>query len=219
MHSSFLLKWLSWLRPVRTVTAQGRHGALEVRWERGRKVLNAEQSNQSFGSLHGVMQDAFQHLDLERDPPKSILLLGLGGGSVIHILRKEHELRAPITAVEIDPAMIYLSRTEFQLDSYADLKLIQGDAIVQIHALKERYDLIIVDLFADLDLAQGVDTAGFVHALRDRCEEGGAVCFNTLGHDAKSEARCERVKALLSRIFHSVEVLRMEEVNHVFIAR
>ncbi len=219
MISSFLFKWLSWVWPVRSTTAEGRHGKLEVRWEYGRKVLNAAQSNQSFGSLHTVMQHAFKHLELDRNPPKNVLLLGLGGGSVVHILRKEFGLKAPITAVEIDPTMIHLARTEFQLDSYADLKLVQGDAIVQIHAIRDRFDLVVVDLFADLDLAHGVDTSGFAHALRDRCGEDGILCFNAVAYDPTSAARCERVKEHLTRVFHSVEELNVEEVNRVFIAR
>lgn len=219
MISSFLFKWLSWVWPVRSTTVEGRHGKLEVRWEYGRKVLNATQSNQSFGSLHTVMQHAFKHLELDRNPPKNVLLLGLGGGSVVHILRKEFGLHAPITAVEIDPTMIHLARTEFQLDSYSYLKLIQGDAIVQVHAIRERFDLVVVDLFADLDMAHGIDTSGFVHALRDRCGEDGVLCFNAVAYDAASAARCERVKEHLTRVFHFVEELNMEEVNRVFIAR
>lgn len=219
MHSSFFLKWLSWIWPVSSTSIQGRHGTLEIRWEYGRKVLNAEQSNQSFGSLHTVMQHAFKHLELDRKAPKNVLLLGLGAGSVVHILRKEYGLKAPITAVEIDPAMIHLARTEFQLDSHADLKLIIGDAVVQLHAIRERFDLVVVDLFADLDMAHGVDTSGFAHALRDRCAEDGVLCFNALAYDAASAARCERVKENLQRTFHCVEELSVEEVNRVFIAR
>ena len=198
-------------------TGDGRFGPLEVRYEAGRLVLNSAYGNQSFGSLHRVWQDVFNKIDLKQRPPASVLLLGLGGGSVPHIVRKELHISAPITAVEIDPTMIALGRTHFGLDRIADLKIVEADAIMHVHADRQRYDLVVVDLFEDLDLARGVDTLGFAHALRDRCE--GVLCFNTVAHDPVSEARCQRVHAHLQKVFGTVDELRLEGVNRVFIAR
>jgi len=199
--------------------AQGRHGPLEVRWELGRKVLNSANGNQSFGSLHRVWQRVFAHLDLRADPPKQVLMLGLGAGSVVQILRAELGIPAPITAIEIDPVMVRLAQDHFDLARHTNIEVIQGDAIVQVQALKKGYDMLVVDLFDDLDLAQGVDTRGFSHGLRDRCAEGGVVCFNTVSYDAASELRCSRILDNLRRIFSTVEEFRTEELNRVFIAR
>ena len=190
-----------------------------MRWEMGRKVLNTTNANQSFGSLHNVWAAAFLHLDLPQKPPRSVLLLGLGGGSAVHILRSELKLACPIIAVELDPAMIDLGKRHFGLGRWADLKIVQGDATIQVHALRERYDLVLVDLFDDLDMARGVDHGGFAHGLRERCEFGGTLCFNTVGYDDASEARCDRVKVLLQRVFSEVEEFRTKETNRVFIAR
>lgn len=219
MIGSMVWRLLSLVRPVRTVQRQGRFGPLEVRWERGRKVLNAEHSNQSFGSLHGVLQGAFERTGLRHTRPENVLLLGLGGGSAVNILRHELGIDAPITAVEIDPAMVELARSEFGLEEQLDVHVVLGDAIIQVQAMRQRFGLVVVDLFADLELAQGVDTAGFAHALRDRCAEDGVVCFNTVSYDAVSEARCTKVKERLLRVFNSVEEYRTEELNRVFIAR
>ncbi len=219
MIGNVLWKWLSWVWPVRTGQTQGRHGLLEIRWEYGRKVLNSSHGNQSFGSLHSVLQGAFAYMDLGHAPPRDVLLLGLGGGSAIHILRQELDIRCPITAVEIDPAMVELARSEFGLDTYPDVQVVLGDAIIHVQAMRHRFGIVVVDLFADLDLAQGVDTAGFAHALRDRCAEDGVVCFNTVSYDKPSDARCAKVKDRLSRVFGSVEEFRTEEFNRVFIAR
>lgn len=210
---------LSWVWPVRVATTQGLHGPLEVRWEYGRKVLNSLNGNQSFGSLHRVMQELFRHLDLHNTPPDNVLLLGLGAGSVVHILRRELGLSAPITALEIDPSMVELARSHFTLDAHEHVNVVLGDAIIQVQAMRERFALVVVDLFDDLDLAQGVDTGGFVHALRDRCADGGIVCFNTVAYDETSNARCLRVHDRLVRVFNKVEEFRTEEINRVFIAR
>lgn len=210
-------RFLSWLRPMSVAQAHGRNGALEVRWEAGRLVLNSTHSNQSFGSLHRVWAETLATMLREQGPPRSVLLLGLGGGSVPWILRKELGCAAPITAVEIDPVVLGLARTHFGLDQYADLSIVEGDATVLLHALRERFDWVLVDLFDDLDLARGTDTLGFAHALRDRCE--GTLCFNTVGYDADSQRRCDRVKDNLGKVFNAVDERRLEDVNRVFIAR
>ena len=211
--------WISWVKPISAERKAGLFGPLYVRWEMGRKVLNTANANQSFGSLHRVWAAVLQHLNLQRKPPRSVLLLGLGGGSAVHILRDEMHLSCPITAVELDPAMIDLGKRHFGLGRWADLKIVQGDATIQVHALRERYDLVLVDLFDDLDMARGVDHGGFAHGLRERCEFGGTLCFNTVGYDDASEARCDRVKVLLQRVFSEVEEFRTKETNRVFIAR
>jgi spermidine synthase len=216
---SFLFRWLSWLRPVRVTRTEGRAGTLEVRWERGRKVLNSDHANQSFGSLHRVWQQVLGHLDLPANPPAKVLLLGLGGGSAIRILRNELQLTCAITAVEWDPAVVAVARVHFGLERHDDLLLITGDAVVQVQVLTERFDLVLVDLFDDLDLARGVDTLGFAHGLRDRCAENGIVCFNTVSYDDGSEARCQKVLANLVKVFHHVEEYRTEGLNRVFISR
>lgn len=209
----------SWLWPIRETTTTGLFGQLEVRWENGQKVLNSAQGNQSFGALHRVWQRTFSHLDLQDKPPGSVLLLGLGGGSVPRILRDELGLTMPITAVELDPKMVDLARSHFGLDRYPGLEVITGDATIQVHALKDRFDLIIVDLFDDLDLARGVDSRSFLHGLRDRCSVDGVVCFNTVAYDPNSGARCLRVKAHAQRVFYSVEELVLEDINTVLIIR
>jgi spermidine synthase len=210
---------LSWLWPVRAARIEGLHGPLEVRWERGRKVINSAQANQSFGSLHQVWRAAFAEVGVQRQPPGSVLLLGLGGGSVVHILRRELGIKAPITAVELDRVMVQLARQHFGLDALANVTVLEGDATIQVHALRERYDLVLVDLFDDLDLARGVDGRTFIHGLRDRCAEGGTVLFNTVGYDEASDARCQRVLHHVRQVFHTVDEIREKKVNRVFVAR
>jgi spermidine synthase len=210
---------LSWLWPLRVAVLPGRSGDLELRWENGRLVVNSAQGNQSFGSLHRVWQRVLERVLVPGQPPANVLLLGLGGGSAPTILRKERGLRMPITAVEWDPAMVALARQHFGLDALGAITVVEGDATIQVHALTGRFELVLVDLFDDLDLARGVETMGFLHGLRDRCADGGVVCFNTVAYDEVSDARCQRVHDGLRRVFHMVEEVRLEEMNRVFVAR
>lgn len=216
---SVIRSCFSWFWPITEAHAQGRQGGLEICWERGRKVLNSAHGNQSFGSLHHVWQQTFDRISIRQNIPRSVLILGLGGGSAVQILRSDLAITAPITAVEYDPMMIQLGREHFGMDQWSDLTVLEADALIQVHALVQRFDLVVVDLFEDLDLARGVDHVSFVHGLRDRCEEGGTVLFNTVAYDGMSNARCDQVNGHLGRFFHSVEEYRTQDVNRVFIAR
>lgn len=218
--SHLCLMWrrtLSILWPQMEARATGRHGELSVRWEAGSKVLNSPNGNQSFGALHRVWQVVFAKLRLSERPPQQVLLLGLGGGSVPAILRDELGIAAPITAIELDPTMVHLARTHFDLDRHRDLHVLEGDATIQHHALKERFQLVVVDLFADLDLAHGVDSKAFLRGLRERCAPDGVVCFNTVAYDPISERRCQAVHDLSLMLFDRVDEIRLEAWNRVFI--
>lgn len=213
-----LARFLSHFIPINAHTAEGKFGPLVVRWENGRKVLNSAHGNQSFGSLHRVWQQTLREV-FKIQRPKTVLMLGYGAGSAAFILRNEMNSEAAITAIELDPCMIDLAADHFGAEAIEHFTMINGDAVVQIHAMKERFDLVLVDLFEDLDLARGVDTSGFVHGLRDRCEDGGVVCFNTVAYDGISDGRSQKIADHLGRIFNQVEEFRYEGVNRVFVAR
>lgn len=215
-HLRGMRRLLSWVWPIRKDAIVGRHGVIEARWEYGRLVLNSARANQSLGSLHRVWQAVFARIGLQRRPPQRVLLLGLGAGSVPRILRKELKLACAITAIEIDPAMLAFARRHFGLGSLTGLEVIEADATIAIHGMRDRFDLVVVDLFEDIDLARGADTLGFAQALHERCSR--LVLFNTLIHDSQSKARSDRVRANLQAIFHSVDEMRLEGVNRVFIA-
>ena len=214
-----IFRWLSHFWPIRIARAESAMGTVEISWENGHKVLNSSNGNQSFGSLHEVWVQSFEAVGLKERPIGNALLLGLGAGSAIHIIRHDLRLRIPITVIEMDPAMVRIANEHFGLGDHRDVELMQGDAIVQVHALKERFDLVIVDLFNDLDMAMGVDTSGFAHGLRDRCAEGGMVLFNTVEYDRHSSARCDRVLSNLKKVFSSVKEFKFEGVNRVFVAQ
>jgi spermidine synthase len=219
MDRSPLYRLFSWLWPVSEERVEGHFGPLEVRWENGRRVLNSAGANQSFGSLHRVWQGVLPQVVKGDRLPASVLMLGFGGGSALQVLRQELGVKAPVTAIEIDPVVLGLAERYFGSSSDAGLQVLTGDATILLHGLRERYDLILVDLFDDLDLARGVDTNGFAHALRDRCAEDGVVCFNTVAYDERASVRCQRVHDHLAKAFLTVEERVFEGQNRLFIAR
>ncbi|HRW90843.1 MAG TPA: spermine synthase, partial [Flavobacteriales bacterium] len=117
-------RWLSYLWPVRVARRTGAHGPLELTWENGRLVVNSDQANQSHGALHRVWQRVLAEAESSVREAGSVLLLGLGTGSVVHILRQELGLDTPITALEDDPLMIQWGREHFGLDKVEALRVV-----------------------------------------------------------------------------------------------
>jgi spermidine synthase len=154
-----------------------------------------------------------------RHKPERVLLLGFGAGSVAHILRQELGLDAPISAVDNDPAMLKLAREHFGADRIPDLTLLEQDAQQALRDLAEPFDLVIVDLFQELNVPPELGEDAFMDLLRARTLSGGTLLFNTIAHDAPSTALSERIGHQVRLRFASVSQRRYEGDNLVFIAR
>lgn len=213
-----MARLLSYAWPVRVARVEGRFGPLDLVWEYGRLVVNGARSNQSFGSLHRVWQEVLARVFSTGPIPRSVLLLGFGGGSSAHILRKDRRYKGPITGVDIDPVMLQLARDRFGAASVPGLELVQADALAFAAARRTTYDLVLVDLFNDLDLAEGVDGTAFLRDLHAITAPDGLVLFNTVAYHPASTERSERIGLGLRQLFSRVERMRCEGQNVVFIA-
>jgi hypothetical protein len=78
---------------------------------------------------------------------------------------------------------------------------------------------VIVDLFQELDLPPGLETDDFMDLLRARTLPGGALLFNTIGHDERSIALSGRIGDQVRLRFGGVSERRYEGDNRLFIAR
>ncbi len=213
-----LARWLSFVWPVRIWQGKGAHGDLELTWEYGHLVVNSANANQSFGSLHRVLRAAFRDARVRERAPHTALILGYGAGSAGHILRHELGLATRLIGVDQDPVMLDLARTRFPLDPADDLQLVQADAMAHVAERQDRFDLILIDLFHDLDLAPGVEMPRFLAEIRRLASPNGLVLVNTVVHDELSAARSARLRDELRLLFTDVREQRYERTNLVYIA-
>lgn len=213
-----LARFLSFVWPVRVLRTTGAHGSLELTWEYGRLVVNSANANQSFGSLHRVWRGAFRDAGIQRREPRTALVLGYGAGSVAHILRSGLGLRTAITGVDDDEQMLQLARNHFPIAANGDLDLVRSDAFAFVAGHSGTFDLIVVDLFHDLDFIPGVEGRPFLTAIRRLASPGCPVLVNTVVHDEKSALRSARLRDELRLLFTEVLEQRYEENNRVYIA-
>lgn len=127
-----------------------------------------------------------------KDAPRSVLVLGLAGGTCTRQLR--HLLPdAEITAVEIDGALVELARKHMGLDAQR-LKVVVEDAYAFLAKSTAQYDAIVDDLFlcGENDVVRSKVPEGEVlESLVARLAPGGVVAANVItdfGHDLVAAA-------------------------------
>jgi spermidine synthase len=187
-----------------------------VLW-RGRLRLDAPSVNYSFGTLHTVLAAALQQVDVRARAPRHVLALGLGAGSIVHLLRRTHGIVAPITAVEIDPEVVRLARDHFDLDRWYDLEVVVDDAVAFVARDARRFDLVVVDAFIDSKVPAPLRAEPFLHAVHDRVAPGGLLLFNVVADPRVADAGADHLESALRAVFPLVRALTVRD-NVVFVA-
>ena len=215
---SLLKSLMSYVAPVPVWSGEGRYGPLRLAYESGHLVVNSINANQSWGSLHEVWQQCFTDERIAERKPDQVLILGFGAGSIASIIRREMQLEASITGVDGDALMLQIARDRFGMGCLPNLRLVEMDALEFISKETCRYDLILVDLFRELDLATGIENEDFIRLLARITEPGGLVCFNTVVHDTESIERSQRTGRNLRLHLDGVREHRYNGMNLVFAA-
>jgi predicted membrane-bound spermidine synthase len=175
-------KLFSYIIPIIVKTYPSKiNGILEVTLLNGRKVLDTARTNYSYGSVQRILQKGLREIQLNQEV-KSILVLGLGGGSIVQTIRETFQSQAFITLVDIDPQIISIAKNEFNLLRFPGITLLESDAYVFIQNCPGTFDLIVVDLFI-IDIIPPVFTqADFLQRLAAKMNPGAKLIFNTLRH-------------------------------------
>jgi len=140
-------KFLSYIYPVTKKITSNYSGELEITWHNGVKHLNSKNANYSYGSLQKILKIGLQKIDLSKN--ENILILGMGGGSVIKTLRDDFNYKQQITAVEIDPVVIKIADEEFDIRKNEKLDILCDDAQLFMQLNTKKFHLIIIDLYID----------------------------------------------------------------------
>ncbi|HEY7364378.1 MAG TPA: class I SAM-dependent methyltransferase [Methylomirabilota bacterium] len=131
------------------------------------------------------------------------LLVGLGGGTQVHLLIEQTRPRL-ITVIERDPAIIRLATRWFGLAARQGLEFLCGDAervVPWLAAAKRRFDFIMEDAAYAGDLAQALPLA---LGLAPLVAPGGVMVINRhRRHDV------DKLAAALRPLFEDVTLRRV----------
>ncbi|MFK8162607.1 MAG: spermidine synthase [Lewinella sp.] len=182
--------WLSYLTEQVLETATSDYNAfLQVSLVHGRLQLVAEEAIYSFGDYYLNFRKLFERFNFELLPENaSVLVLGLGLGSIPELLEDYLALDYEYVAVEIDPVIIELA-SEYSLPALrSPVEVRQADAYAFLQLDPRQYDLICVDVFQDATVPEHLNGDDFLKLLKSSLAPGGAIAFNRLA-DTKEHAR------------------------------
>jgi spermidine synthase len=132
---------------------------------------------------------------LFRPEQKDVLIVGLGGGAMVHFLNKaDPALRVDV--VEIDPVVVKLADEYFGVRGGGNVAIVTADGLKFIAEPQstKAYDVIYIDAFlkpsADTDstgVPLSLRTQEFYKQLQKKLKPGGVVAFNINPHANEDE--------------------------------
>jgi predicted membrane-bound spermidine synthase len=201
-----MVRLLSYIYPITKKVASEYNDILEITWYNGEKHLNSKNANYSYGSLQKILKIGLQKLDLKNY--NEILVLGLGGGSVIETLREDFNYQKNITALEIDPVIIQIAEEEFNIRESENLKIICVDALTYMQQNKKQFDLIILDLYIDIHVPSSFLKISFWQTILKASKQ--SILFNA-SLEANTNDKISTIISLLKENKYHVE--KLEKVN------
>lgn len=171
---------------------------------------------QSGGIIKRIWNKVLRQVKSEKPVVINVLILGLGGGSIIEVVKK-YWPEAKITAVDIDKTIVDLGKKYLRL-SESELKIVISDAedfIGQEVKGKRKYDLILVDLYRGDEFPEKFEKDKFLKLVKSSLNKNGVVVFNRLYY---GEKRKESVKFgnKLEKFFPKVDIV-YPEANVMFV--
>ena len=209
---------LSYILPVKIYQKKSEFSKnLEVTWNNGYLVLDSENTNYSFGSLQRVLKKGLKYIGYERiNTFENILILGVAGGSVIETIKNDIKFKGKITGIEIDATAIEIANKYFGLNNYKNVEIIIEDAFEFVLKTKEKYDLIVIDIFQDTKMPNFLFEDFFINRINFLLNVNGFILFNTMVLDYQDRRRNALYKSKFNNNFSVRLYPKIEVHNELF---
>ncbi len=113
------------------------------------------------------------------DWPQQVLIIGLGAGSLVKYIHKQHP-NAQLTVVEIAPEVVIATQHYFKLPDSPRIDIQLGDGVAFLQQTKQCYDWILIDGYdAHGDVGE-LESEAFYQCCRDHLNPRGRLVVNIL---------------------------------------
>ena len=198
--------WKHLLSYITDVHIEGSHSDfnenLNVLLVKGQYQLVTPEAIYSYGTRYDNYFKAFKKLDLDKENVQSVLLLGLGLGSIPYMLENYFKRDYSYTAVEIDEEVIHLA-SKYVLNSLnSEITTICADANSFVRIDQNQYDLIAMDVFESDVIPEQFETEEFLLNLKERITKDGLLMFNRLYLFEKDKKKTQQYfRNIFKRVF------------------
>lgn len=214
------MDWLTFLVPRQLYSGSSRYSdSIEVVVSFGNRKLLVNGITQSGRYPTKLFQRGLQTLQLWHEGPmKQILVLGIGGGDIFHLLRKQYS-RAHLCGIDIDAKIVQLGKKYFGLRDIPNTTYIVADAkkFSKRQSQKKIYDCVIIDLYIGNSVPDFVISKGFFKDVKRLLRPGGSIMFNFFSYTHQPDVKQEILFTLKS-IFPNV-VMKSNRRNIFFFGR
>jgi spermidine synthase len=158
---------------------------LQLCYRKGRYMLVSPNAVYSYEDLYFNFSETFARLEAQNWPLKSVLVLGMGLGSVPQLLSQNFKQKnARYTLVEIDPLIIKWAKATTLPQIGAACDIVCADALQFVEHCQTKFDLIAIDIFIDDKVPQIFESQDFIEKIKSLLLPNGRLLFNRLSDTA-----------------------------------
>lgn len=150
-----------------------------LRLENGMSISSVYHPYQEFSGFYFDYLNLLPYIESE-EKDKKVAILGLAGGTTVHQYNRllSNEFNFQIDGVELDDKLIDIARTYFDLN-YTNLNIYNTDARIFLSRNKDRYDIVIIDVFSNqLYIPPHLTTSEFFQEVKNHLEDNGVLAMN-----------------------------------------
>lgn len=174
------------------------------------------QSSMSRSSPHKLILSYTQYMMatlLFSKPPKRVLIIGLGGGSLLRFIH-HHFPTCVIEAIDFSQHIINLAKGYFQLPATSSIIIHNSDGFKFLAGLsaEHSYDLILIDAFDGNGMSPSIYHSEFFRLCQKSLRQNGLISVNLWSGKVE---RMEAVKKDLADHFNSIAELPVPQRGNV----
>ncbi len=141
---------------------------------------------------------------LVQDNPKRILIIGLGGGTLVHTYSLLFP-QADIVIAEIDEAVVRVAGTYFDFATTNKIKVATEDGRIYVKRAglrADKFDLVILDAFNGDYIPEHLMTAEFLEEVKKLLPDNGMVVANTFSGSRLYSAESQTYAKVFGKFFN-----------------
>lgn len=136
--------------------------------------------------------------------PKSALVIGVGGGTILRLLAQKFPDLA-IIGVELDPEIVAVAKKFFDLDQISNLTIIVGDGATYVRDYRgDKFDLVLIDAYLGGNYPSHFEEARFFQEVKAILSPVGIAAFNRT-----SGSTLGKFRKMLEENFATIEEIKI----------